>query len=130
MAKILICDDEPALLALIEEALKTTEHDCVSAKGGSSAMSFAFNEDFDLIITDVLMPEWNGYQFVKHLNPLSSVPEKNIKILVVTGYPDHELVTHIKALPNTIAVLTKPFDVQELIDIVNTSMAQLNKKVG
>lgn len=85
--KILIVDDEPALTELAGEILEHRGYNITIANSGKDAISLATKEQFDLVLTDVIMPEMNGYEVLKRIRDISP----NIKALVVTGYDDKKL---------------------------------------
>ncbi len=65
MAKILIVDDAASMLGLIEITLKNEGHEVVSASDGVLALAKLDGTYFDLIITDLNMPNMNGVEFIK-----------------------------------------------------------------
>ena len=80
-------------------------------------------EDFDLIVTDIRMPHIDGFETIRYIREVrreqgkSRVPE-----ILITGYAaEHEDET--KSL-NPHAIIHKPFDVQDFIDIVNNTLRE------
>lgn len=61
MSKILIVDDSPTQLIMYKMALKKAGYDVVTANNGIEAINMAFKEIPDLIVSDIIMPEINGY---------------------------------------------------------------------
>ena len=74
MAKILITDDEQKIRMVLREYAEFEGHECVEAEDGMQAVSYARDNQFDIIIMDVMMPRLDGYFAVKEIRKFSSVP--------------------------------------------------------
>ena len=74
MAKILICDDEPGLRAVLKRYALFEGHEVYEAENGVKAVR-AFKENlFDIILMDVMMPELDGFAAVREIRKTSDVP--------------------------------------------------------
>ncbi|NLZ70570.1 MAG: response regulator transcription factor [Clostridiaceae bacterium] len=74
MAKILICDDEEGLRAVIKRYAVFEGHDVWEAANGMEAVELCKNEAFDIIIMDVMMPELDGFSAVKEIRKTADTP--------------------------------------------------------
>ena len=74
MAKILICDDEPGLRAVIRRYAQFDGHETIEARNGLEAVEACARESFDIIIMDVMMPELDGFSAVKEIRKISDAP--------------------------------------------------------
>lgn len=74
MAKILICDDEAGLRAVIKRYAIFEGHEVTEAKDGMEAVELCRNNTFDIIIMDIMMPELDGFSAVKEIRKTSDVP--------------------------------------------------------
>jgi len=74
MAKILICDDEPGLRAVIKRYAQFDGYETAEAGNGIEAVAACKKEQFDLIIMDIMMPELDGFAAVKEIRKTSDVP--------------------------------------------------------
>jgi DNA-binding response OmpR family regulator len=74
MAKILICDDEPGLRAVIKRYAQFDGHETAEAGNGMEAVEACKRERFDIIIMDIMMPELDGFSAVKEIRKTSDVP--------------------------------------------------------
>jgi two-component system, cell cycle response regulator len=77
VAKVLVADDSPLVLRLVEKVLGAAGHTVVTARDGLEAVEKAFAEDPSLVILDVSMPRLNGYQacrLLKHEPATRGVP--------------------------------------------------------
>lgn len=81
---ILIVDDEPALCNLASELLKHNGYNTFTAQSGKEALNIIENESIDLLLSDVIMPEMNGYQ----LATIVQDRYPGIKIQMVSGFAD------------------------------------------
>lgn len=74
MAKILIVDDEQKIRMVLREYAEFEGHTCVEAEDGMQAVKLTRENEFDIIIMDVMMPKLDGYYAVKEIRKFSSVP--------------------------------------------------------
>jgi signal transduction histidine kinase len=85
LGTVMLVDDEPALLDLMQETLASAGYRVLSAADGEKALKLAepLAEPIDLVVTDVVMPKLGGPELVRKLR----VVRANIKVLYLTGYP-------------------------------------------
>ena len=109
-AKVLIVDDEPALVGLAREILGNSGYRVLMANNAKEALSILETEDVDILMTDIVMPEMDGIQLAK------IVKEKypNIKIQLVSGYADRGDFEEVDAELEK-NILNKPFNSQTLL---------------
>ncbi len=74
MAKILICDDESGLRAVLKRYATFEGHEVTEAADGMEAVEICKKETFDIIIMDIMMPELDGFSAVKKIRETSDVP--------------------------------------------------------
>lgn len=74
MAKILICDDESGLRAVIKRYAAFEGHEAAEAGDGMEAVEICRKEQFDIIIMDIMMPELDGFSAVKEIRKTSDTP--------------------------------------------------------
>jgi signal transduction histidine kinase len=126
-ASILLVDDEPINLMVLEEALRPCEHySLVSTSNPRTVFDLCRQHRFDLIILDLNMPYLDGFQVMNRLRELNE--ESPPPILVVTAQSDQEY--RVRALREGAAdYLTKPFLPDELLARVgNLVKARLYQK--
>jgi len=92
VARLLFVDDDPVLLTLMSKLLGRIGHEVVAVESAAACLEKAAAGNFDLIITDVMMPELDGYELTRQLrqNPAT----RDIPILILTSRlqgPDHHL---------------------------------------
>ncbi len=74
MAKLLICDDEPGLRAVIKRYANFEGHEVTEAGDGLEALKLCQTNTFDLIIMDIMMPELDGFSAVKEIRKICHTP--------------------------------------------------------
>ena len=74
MAKILVCDDEAGLRAVIRRYATFEGHEVAEAGDGMDAVELCRKEKFDMIIMDVMMPEMDGFSAVREIRKTSDTP--------------------------------------------------------
>jgi signal transduction histidine kinase len=117
--KILIADDDPAIIDLLERKLTAAGYECESARDGDEVLSKAGTCRPDLILLDVMMPKRDGYQVLQMLR--AGKRTKDVPVIMVTGkveIPDKVKGLHLGAGD----YLTKPFSTDELIARVNVHL--------
>jgi two-component system cell cycle sensor histidine kinase/response regulator CckA len=110
--KILIADDEPEMLKLLETVLKDLGYSVISATNGIEAVECAA-EDVRLIILDMIMPEMDGVAALRAIRQKTP----NVKVLVSSGYTSPEKAPILEAL-GIDGFVQKPFEVVKLAAIV------------
>jgi len=109
MASILVVDDDSNILYFLSEALGRKTHELTLANGGKEALTHLETKSFDLIISDLQMPEVNGIDVLqagKNKNP-------NTQVLILTAYGS--IKTAVRAMKlGAFEYLSKPIDVEEL----------------
>ena len=116
MSKILVVDDEKILLALVAGWLEFEQHVVVCAENGNQAITKMKNEEFDLIITDIVMPDKEGIGLIMEIRQKNS----DIPIIAMSGADrnrDAYLANAKKLGANRI--LSKPLDHNSFIGTVN-----------
>jgi len=112
---ILVVDDDSALLSLLIDTLCAIGHNATGAGSGKMALDILAEQPFDLMITDIRMPEMDGLKLrdrVKRLYP-------EMPVLFVTGvaYPD------IIAQASPDGVLAKPFRISQIEALIESTLA-------
>ena len=123
-AKILAVDDEPHNILLLSRYLKHMGHDVAGAENAIVALDM-LDRSFDLILSDVMMPEMNGFEFVRTIR---SNPEfDDIPIVMVTTLAEKEdRLKAVEAGANDF--ITKPVDPLELQVRVNSMLRQKSQR--
>ena len=116
--KILLIDDEPSVLSMVEKMLRFDGHEVVPANDGEEGMRLLAEEaDIELVITDLIMPNKEGIETIMEIRQV----QPNVKILAMSGGGRGGANTYLSAAKSigADATLSKPFLRQDLIDAVN-----------
>ena len=108
--KILLVDDDLALVKTLTMFLQYEGHEVTAVSNPLEARTIAQRENFDLLITDMVMTEMNGFELVQSIRQL-----QNLEAILITGYWDKiELEPNLNA--HFKAVLPKPLDIDRLAE--------------
>ena len=109
MSSILVIEDEKGILSLIEAALSRHGHRVNTATDGKEGIKKFDGGDFDMVITDVIMPEVSGLGVLQHIRDSS---RHRVPIIGMSGTP------WLMKGSDFDMVLAKPFPLQQLVDSV------------
>ena len=122
MKKILIVDDEPQILEILEIRLKASQYDVLKASDGQEAINMATAHKPDLIIMDIMMPNLPGGDAVKLLSQRDDT--KNIPVVfltaVVSNMPEGYENKRINVNGQFYKALVKPFKTEVLLSEVKS----------
>ena len=107
--RILVVDDEPRYLRLIEFNLESDGYEVASASTGEEALTVAAREHFDLVILDLMLPGIDGFKTCERIREFSAVP---IIMLTARGR-DEDKVRGLRLGADD--YVTKPFSAEELL---------------
>ena len=114
--RVLVVDDVPDVTEMIALFLKHAGYDVVTADSATMALRQAKERTFDLIISDIGMPEMNGYELAEALR--GHLNYQGIPIIAVTGYSEYD--DRARALRSGFSAhLTKPIDPIQLLNLIN-----------
>ncbi|MDP8996454.1 MAG: response regulator [Pseudomonadota bacterium] len=118
MVKILLAEDDDDLRKFLVKALEKAGHQVKSFAEGASAYEEIKQEAFDLLLTDIVMPEMDGIELARRAAELDPA----LKIMFITGFAAVALNPDSKA-PKDAKVLSKPFHLRDLVNEVNRLIA-------
>ncbi len=120
MIQILIVDDEKPICDLIDLNLSSAGYHCVAVQDGLKAIDMIEEENFDLILLDIMLPGADGYDVMDYIRPLG------IPVIFITA--KHEVKDRVKGLKlGADDYLVKPFDVVELVARVEAVLRRYSK---
>jgi excisionase family DNA binding protein len=106
---VLVVDDDPSLQILFKEFLKKAGFSRIVVGTGSEAVQQAEKRAFDLVFLDLKLPDIPGDELFKTLHAL----HPDMPIVIITGYPDSELLSKILQ-SGPVTVIQKPIDFEQL----------------
>ena len=124
MTRILIVEDEVAIAELEKDYLELSGFDVVMQHTGDAGLKAALNEDFNLIILDLMLPNVDGFEICKKVRE-----KKNTPIIMVSA--KKEDIDKIRGLGlGADDYMTKPFSPSELVARVKAHLARYERLVG
>ncbi len=123
--KILVVDDEPMLREILRDVLDYEGVVVREAENGRAALELYRNEGFDAVVSDIRMPGGDGLELLGSLRKLDCVTPI---VMLITGFSDlsHDAAYNLGAD----AVLSKPFDVNELLARLNFLLSPLEDRLS
>ena len=109
MFRILLAEDEEAMRTYLHRALENAGYEVVAVDRGTAALTLLASEKFDLLLSDIVMPEMDGIELAKHCAEVSP----QTKVVFITGFAAVALKASREA-PQA-KVLSKPFHLRDLV---------------
>ena len=119
--KILIVDDDALVIKTLSKCLSSLKYNVEIAQSGKQALAKARENNFDLIISDVRMPQIDGIETIRRIkedNPQYS----NIPVILITGYAGRGDIDKEAKELGIIECLYKPFDLGEFTRLVKAAL--------
>ena len=121
--RILVVDDEPALLRLMEFVLAKQGHTMLTATNGEDALNMVRSQRPDLVVLDIMMPKLDGYQVAEAIRADDDL--KHTPIIMLSAKAQEEDIERGVAA-GVDRYVTKPFSPDELSTIVSGYLAPGN----
>lgn len=119
LARILVAEDEPYILKMLDFRLRRLGHEIIGAVDGGEALEFALEEKPDLVLLDIMMPVMDGFQVLRWLK--SQEETRNIPVIMLTAKgQEKDIVAGLET--GAVDYVTKPFSFAELIARVNRAL--------
>ena len=109
MIRILLAEDEEAMRTYLTRALHKAGYDVIAVDRGTAAIPLLQNEHFDLLLSDIVMPEMDGIELAQRCGEISP----QTKVMFITGFAAVTLKASREA-PQA-RVLSKPFHLKDLV---------------
>jgi signal transduction histidine kinase len=116
--RILVAEDEDPLRELLCEILRARGHEVSEAPDGQKAIRALRSAEWDLVITDILMPKANGTELLKEVRAST----RKVPCIVISGRGEDILKQQAIALGAAVC-LRKPFDIGDILKAVDEAMA-------
>jgi len=122
MARILLVEDSPEVSMSVREILESAGHTVEDAATGKEALQSLSGEPFDIIVSDIWMPEMDGIALLKEIRGAGN----DIPVVVISGGAPNAPLTYTAPLAATFGanvVIYKPFEKDELLSAVTTALS-------
>lgn len=114
--KILIADDEPEIRGLLRLYLENEQYEVIEAENGAEALRLVGAESPDLVMLDIMMPQMDGYQALKHIREKNNIPV----IIISAKDADSEKILGLNLGADD--YISKPFNPLEVVARVNSNL--------
>ncbi|MEO6582106.1 MAG: ATP-binding protein [Sphingomicrobium sp.] len=115
-ARILLVEDDPRVRSATIDALEDLDYEPVACSSGAEAIKLFEEQEFDLVVSDVIMPEMTGPELIRHLKATHG----DFAVLFVTGYVGDGETDHLVGYE----LLRKPFTVGALANAVSSALSR------
>lgn len=109
MIRILLAEDDTAMRTYLQRALQNAGYSVVAVDRGTEALPHLETDDFDLLLSDIVMPEMDGIELAQRCAEISPMT----KVMFITGFAAVSLRASREA-PQA-KVLSKPFHLRDLV---------------
>ena len=124
MSRILIIEDETSIAELERDYLELSDFEVELEEDGSKGLKRALDEDFDLMILDLMLPGMDGFEICKKFREV-----KNTPIMIVSA--KKEDIDKIRGLGlGADDYMTKPFSPSEMVARVKAHLARYERLIG
>lgn len=124
MSRVLIIEDEESIADLEKDYLELSGFEVTVENRGDTGLKAALEEDFDIVILDLMLPGTDGFEVCRRVRE-----QKNVPILMVSAKKDD--IDKIRGLGlGADDYMTKPFSPSELVARVKAHLAQYERLVG
>lgn len=120
--QVLLVEDSPEVSLSVKEILSGAGHDVSDAANGKEALEKIASTSFDLVVSDIWMPEMDGIALLKEIRSSGN----DVPVVVISGGAPNAPLTYTAPLASTFganAVIYKPFEKEELLKAVDAVMA-------
>lgn len=118
MANILLAEDDDSMRTFLARAIENAGHTVSSVDRGTAALPLIATGKFDLLLTDIVMPEMDGIELAQRASALSPAT----KVMFITGFAAVALNKESGA-PQNAKVLSKPFHLRDLVNEIDRLFA-------
>jgi two-component system, chemotaxis family, CheB/CheR fusion protein len=122
----LVLDDSEDSIAMMAELLKLAGGRVVTATNGVDALRLASENEFDVILSDISMPEMDGFEFLARLRKIEG--RQDVPVVAITGFGRSDDIERARAA-GFYSHLTKPIDLLALTDVVER-LAEEKRSMG
>ena len=117
-ANVLVAEDNPAVREFVVRALTSVGHKVAAAIDGQQAMDMLVQEKYDVLVTDIVMPNVDGIALAMKATRLFP----DLRIIMISGYAQERMRAHnLEALVHQI--IAKPFSLEEICEAVRKALS-------
>ena len=116
MTRILLVDDDSIVLDTLCQILEGAGYEVQAAGGGAKGLQFYQAQPCEVVITDVIMPEMDGIEFIQRLREIDPL----VKVIAISGGSGKGYFENLEAIRklSPVAILPKPFAKATLLSLI------------
>ncbi len=120
MSRILVVDDDPELRSTLQRLLEIKGHKVVLAADGRAAETALTGEPFDLMVTDIVMPDQDGLEVIR----ITRSTHPDLPIIAISGGGRLRTGNYLQVAKamGAVVALEKPFDFEELLTAIDAAL--------
>lgn len=118
MAKILLAEDDESMRTFLARAIERAGYEVVAVDRGTAALPYIAAGGFDLLLTDIVMPEMDGIELAQRAAALAP----RMRVMFITGFAAVAL-NRGSGAPANAKVLSKPFHLRDLVAEIDRMFA-------
>ncbi len=111
--RVLLVDDEVEFVNMLASLMRMQNLDVQTATGGIKALQIMTSGDFDLLVTDINMPEMDGVELIREVKKI----KPDLKIMVMTAYPSKGVRDESTRL-GVLDYIIKPFPINDFFQLL------------
>ena len=123
--RVLVIDDDPAILRLAEMALTEADFEVMSLENGARACETVLHHEIDVVLTDLVMPEHEGLETIRQLHELYPT----LPIIAMSGAFQGRFLEPSRFLGAS-STLLKPFTIEQLVETVRRAVSLTDEATG
>ena len=124
--KVLVIDDEPGIIEIVEANLEGDGFEVISASNGKEGLEKIKNEQPELVVLDVMMPEMDGWEVLRSLEQDEATAGLPV-IMLTAKAADEDYIFGLEE--GAVEYITKPFLPQELVNRIKITLMVLNPRM-
>ncbi len=118
MVNILLAEDDDSMRGFLARALERAGYEVTAVDRGTLALPLIATGEFDLLLTDIVMPEMDGIELSRRASSIAP----HMRVMFITGFAAVALDQGGETIKNS-KVLSKPFHLKDLVDEVGRLFA-------
>ncbi len=123
--RVLAIDDEKVVLDSIAKVLREEDYDVKTVQNGSDGIQCAVNEPFDIVLTDIRMPNTDGFKVLRDIRKAG----KSVPVIMITGYASVSSSVQAMKLGAT-NYIEKPFTPDQLLRTIARALVESSQDSG
>jgi len=122
MTRVLLVDDDSIVLDTLCQILEGAGYEVQAASDGAMGLEFYQGQKPDVVITDVIMPEMNGIEFIQNLRLIDPL----VKVIAISGGSGKGYFENLEAVRRLtpVAILPKPFAKATLLSLIEKCLTE------